>query len=112
VDVEVQLVDVRCKQTMISGAHGIEHLESLLESQYTSLGALPFNLCALESTEVIVPSLIHRGREIYNLSKFAQKPRGALALDEYFIFRLYTMSIGAPVRELWLERFRVQMWRF
>jgi hypothetical protein len=22
------------------------------------------------------------------------------------------MSIGAPVRELWLERFHVQMWRF
>jgi hypothetical protein len=50
---------------------------------------------------------------LYNhLINWPQKPRGALALDEYFIFRLYTMSIGAPVRELWLERFRVQMWRF
>jgi hypothetical protein len=101
---------------MISGAHGIEHLESLLESQYTSLGALPFNLRALESTEVIVPIIVQAlytaVEKKYNLSKFAQKPRGALALDEYFIFRLYTMSIGAPVRELWLERFHVQMWRF
>jgi hypothetical protein len=43
---------------MISGAHGIEHLENLLESQYTSLGALPFNLRALESTEVIVSIIV------------------------------------------------------